>query len=453
MEESVPAIDSCNQANPETADVACAMESGVSDLIYDQQYSRFSNLMNYFVEPQEAFDVLSREMAEQGIEGEEHDAIMQRIESDFFPEDSEIGDGMTDAEADADTLKSAGWGSDEDYGYYGEMDESGGWGGLPGNHRVNLHKIEQLIVNSGYRDGEMAAETGNTNTTGNPDSALELWDAYQEEHPDLMGFDHIPDRLHKAYDSGFQAGMGGLEEAFDLQNGYNDINDASGNDYFPNGADSPVVNKVGPSGARQGDNPEQKKMQVAETHKELVYAYRSFLKESATPTQKKKLTENTVSEFKIYDYNDSFDAKGDTLTYKGSLEITAKVAGHDGAPHEVMFSVDVDAEAGLDWETVETPTGWNHRRDTPTYSSSSQAISYDPKVKSVQFTPNAPYYIDSNELTEEEFQKLVDPMTRKQLLNPALYVKAIEPYFNKKAEEMAEEEPDYYEPERGESRW
>lgn len=27
----------------------------------------------------------------------------------------EIGDGMTDAEADADALASAGWGSDEDY--------------------------------------------------------------------------------------------------------------------------------------------------------------------------------------------------------------------------------------------------------------------------------------------------------------------------------------------------
>ena len=27
---------------------------------------------------------------------------------------------MTDAQADADTLASAGWGTDEDYGYYGD---------------------------------------------------------------------------------------------------------------------------------------------------------------------------------------------------------------------------------------------------------------------------------------------------------------------------------------------
>ena len=32
-----------------------------------------------------------------------------------YPEDN-----MTDAEADADTLASAGWGTDEDYGYFGD---------------------------------------------------------------------------------------------------------------------------------------------------------------------------------------------------------------------------------------------------------------------------------------------------------------------------------------------
>lgn len=31
-------------------------------------------------------------------------------------------DGMSDVEADADTLRSAGWGTDEDYGYFGEDD-------------------------------------------------------------------------------------------------------------------------------------------------------------------------------------------------------------------------------------------------------------------------------------------------------------------------------------------
>lgn len=38
-------------------------------------------------------------------------------------DDYEDDDGYTDAEADADTLASAGWGTDEDYGYYGGGDD------------------------------------------------------------------------------------------------------------------------------------------------------------------------------------------------------------------------------------------------------------------------------------------------------------------------------------------
>lgn len=71
-----------------------------------------------------------------------------------------------------------------------------------------------------------------------------------------------------------------------FNNGYDSDEYASGVDFFPNGADSPVVTDVGPSGARQGDNPEQKKMQVAEVHKELVYGYRNFLKETAAKKSK-----------------------------------------------------------------------------------------------------------------------------------------------------------------------
>lgn len=74
------------------------------------------------------------------------------------------------------------------------------------------------------------------------------------------------------------------EEQFDLNNGYDEVYHADGDDYFPDGADSPVVKTTGPSGARQGDNPEQKKMQVAEVHKELVYGYRNFLSEAAKKT-------------------------------------------------------------------------------------------------------------------------------------------------------------------------
>jgi len=49
-------------------------------------------------------------------------------EPGLFTEDAEFDQGWdeakednyTDVEADADTLASCGWGTDEDYGYYGE---------------------------------------------------------------------------------------------------------------------------------------------------------------------------------------------------------------------------------------------------------------------------------------------------------------------------------------------
>lgn len=94
-----------------------------------------------------------------------------------------------------------------------------------------------------------------------------------------------------------------LEEV-DLNNGYDNVKKASGGDYFPSGAESSVTTNVGPSGAKQGDNPEQKRMQVAEVHKELVYGYRNYLKESSVAESDKfaetldsleKMTENILN--------------------------------------------------------------------------------------------------------------------------------------------------------------
>lgn len=42
-------------------------------------------------------------------------------DTDYFETDvEEFGDSMTDAEADANALANIGWGTDEDYGYYGD---------------------------------------------------------------------------------------------------------------------------------------------------------------------------------------------------------------------------------------------------------------------------------------------------------------------------------------------
>lgn len=61
----------------------------------------------------------------------------------------------------------------------------------------------------------------------------------------------------------------GMNEEYDLNNGYEEV-EIDPSDYFPDGADGPVVRKVGPSGARQGDNPEQKRMAVSEEQDEIT---------------------------------------------------------------------------------------------------------------------------------------------------------------------------------------
>ncbi len=52
----------------------------------------------------------------------------------------------------------------------------------------------------------------------------------------------------------------GVEEEGELGNGYGDHHAVDGEDFFPSGATSNVSRKVGPSGARHGDNPMSKRM-------------------------------------------------------------------------------------------------------------------------------------------------------------------------------------------------
>jgi len=245
-----------------------------------------------------------------------------------------------------------------------------------------------------------------------------------------------------------------FEEAFDMQNGYNDVDNANGNDFFPNGADSPVVRAVGPSGARQGDNPEQKRMQVAEVHKELVYGYRNFLKESAQATQKKKLTESAqVADIKVTEFHDNPHADSDSITFDGSISLSATAINRNGQPAAIGYSVDVKAEAGLGWESDESPTGWNHKTDSPTYTSYAYAESGDISVTSVQFTDGAEYYVNNEAMELQEFYQHIDPTALKQLLNPEIYVKALGSEFDRATENLEPPEQEFDEPERYDSRY
>jgi len=374
MEESVPAVSSCQQTNPATADKACAMEEGVSDLIFNQSMDRLAGLSDQYVPYDEAMNVLKKELADQGLDMGEIQDVLTRIDQELNGDDFDHSahdmmnpDDSMDGDFDS-AMASAGHGSDEDYGYFG---------------------------------GEEFEE-------------------------------------------------GSLAEDFDLNNGYDDVNVAQGSDYFPTGADGPVTKSAGPSGARQGDNPEQKKMEVTEVHKELVYGYRSFLKESAAAAApKKKLKESAqVSDIKVSEFHENAFADSDSITYDGAIGMSATVMDRNGKPVEVGYDVDVKAEASINWESDETPTGWNYKTDSPTYTSHAYAECGDITVTSVQYIQGSDYYINNEAMELDEFVQQIDPTALKLLLTPSIYAKALGSPFDKAAENAEPPEPDYHEPER-----
>ena len=63
-----------------------------------------------------------------GYTGNVTEITVEEAAAYFDDNYEEFGDGMTDVEADADTLRNAGWGTDEDYGFFGDdyLDDMGG---------------------------------------------------------------------------------------------------------------------------------------------------------------------------------------------------------------------------------------------------------------------------------------------------------------------------------------
>jgi len=406
---------------PPTQD-ECTMEESEGSRAGEWAMMRFGELTNSFVEPEEAMEVVMRELQSQGVSVEDLADAEEAIMSTFGGEE-DMGDGEPhgsyDMSDDADALASAGHGSDEDYGDYGGHDDfEEGIGDSTDKVGYALKALIDAMKTSQDPESEVhwVAKTHNVS----PQELTQAWQQYTRN--------------------------GAMDE--DLNNGYDDINDASGNDFFPNGADSPVVSTVGPSGARQGDNPEQKKMQVAEVHKELVYGYRNYLNEAAA--QKKKLTEShQVSDLSIQDFYGDFDTGSDSIEYNGSIQVTGKALNRQGKPVEITYDVEIASSASVEWEEDESPTGWNHSSDQPTYTSSVYASASTPEVSSVSFIPDQEFYIDGAEYSIQGALEQIDPSVIKQLLHPALYVNLLGPAFDKQAENIEPPEPDFNEPDYG----
>lgn len=278
--ESVPAVLSCNQDNPENADAACAMEDVDSETCQNAK-SRFWEMVSAFVEPDVALNRVEEELREMGVSEEE----IQEIGSDLLDEygvDESMG--SHDMSDDADALASAGHDSDEDYGgNYGDEGPDEVYEARPGD--IDTDEVRAIASLPHEAAKARAQEILAASRTGDNKKSY-LARQIDISRSTMAVVKLLYDMILKGEGHGVQGSSyskkfdNAVEEAFNLQNGYDEEHDAKGIDYFPTGADGPVVDKTGASGARQGDNPEQKKMQVTEVHKELVYSYRAFLKES-----------------------------------------------------------------------------------------------------------------------------------------------------------------------------
>ena len=196
---------------------------------YAQALARAEELRDSMVDPNEAADIIAGELSGQGLSDDEVADILVYVADNL------------DTEPDIDTTCPACHGTGEGQTEYDRCSSCHGSGEI--NGRVDQ---DDFVEPDDYTDDDYIGP---------------LEESDEESDEDVVEEEVV-------------------DEAYDLNNGYEDVKYSKGSDYFPTGADSPVTSHTGPSGARQGDNPEQKKMEVSEAHKELVYNYRKFLKES-----------------------------------------------------------------------------------------------------------------------------------------------------------------------------
>jgi hypothetical protein len=276
--ESPAQVVSCNQSNPANADKACAMENMEQQQHgpeVQQALADFENVvMNLGMAPEDAYERICARLSGEAVQ--EFGAALQAMgQHDVDTADDSLPQGSDPGGPD---WPDRGYGSGSRTGPPEDYNPKDYGSDAMEGIELGTDTIHQIGDNSWFI---VDTETGVIGA-GPFDSKEEA----------TINSKHDTDLLPQSFIIGYGAESPGdglfipadeqpMEEAFNLQNGYDDINDASGNDYFPSGADSPVVKDTGPSGARQGDNPEQKKMQVDEVHKELVYGYRNFLKENA----------------------------------------------------------------------------------------------------------------------------------------------------------------------------
>lgn len=221
--------DQLSNAMKHREEESCMAEEGSDSDVVAQKMERLAQMSAGMMDQEEALVAISRELSDEGYDNDEIMQIMDALETQLHSdhEREEFLNGDEESEDENEICVSCN-GSGE-----------------------------------GQYDGTRCSSCGGSGVdrSGQDDDDFDIPD--EDDGDDYIGpFEEVS-----------------MEE--DLNNGYEDIHYAKGSDYFPDGADGPTSRKAGPAAAKAGNNPQAQAMEVRETHKELVYNYRQFIKESA----------------------------------------------------------------------------------------------------------------------------------------------------------------------------
>ena len=201
-----------------------------------------------------------------------------------------------------------------------------------------------------------------------------------------------------------------FDENYDFNNGYDSIV-VPDKDYFPTGADTSVISKTGNS-PKQGDNPEQKKLAIAEMHRNYVYKYRKYLQESIANSNKVDILELHESP-KVID---------GMVQYNGDMVMEGTLSNSEGRPVNVQYLVTISASSMIDRvpQTSRTPG------TRVEYSSEV----YDVTVSHVKLS-DVEIDIDQDNYSKEEAVNKLGIDTFKYLTTPNTYIEPLSKVFQK----------------------
>ena len=153
-----------------------------------------------------------------------------------------------------------------------------------------------------------------------------------------------------------------------------------------------------------------------------------------------------ISDVRVEDILETPYSNSDHIGYEGPVSMSATVPGNNGSPIDLGFTVDIESLADVQWESDESPSGWNYRTDSPTYTRHYYAVPGDVKITSVSYSAEHPFIIDNEEVPFSHIQDHISPQVLKQLLNTEYYSKIFDSMFAEAAKNIDPPEPDFDEP-------